>query len=353
MTTQNTAAWTTSTTAPHAQSLAAWLRGAQSVSLFTHTKPDGDAAGSTLALARALRAVGIEAVCWYAGALPLWLDQLAGDTPFKHVEVDGLPGETDLGVICDTGSWSQLAPVKEWIESRSDRLAIIDHHLQGDAEIADRRWISSESAAVCQPVAQVCAELLGLSSTAELPVEIASPLYFGIGTDTGWFRHSNVNADLLEDAARLLRAGVEHIKLYTLSEQRDRPSRLKLMAVALSSARFLAHDRAVLMGLTHRDINAAGASASETGGIVDQAMSIESVLIGALLTEVHDASHAEGPLTKMSLRSKEFGDDSIDVNQLAQRFGGGGHARAAGARHAGTLGETTDLLAEAIEELLA
>lgn len=350
MTTQNTAAWTTSTSP---EALAEWLRGAQSVSLFTHTKPDGDAAGSTLGLARTLRAIGIDAVCWYAGALPLWLDQLAGDTPRKHVDVDGLPGKTDVGVICDTGSWSQLAPVKDWIDSRSDTLAIIDHHLQGDAEIADRRWISSESAAVCQPVGVLCAHLLGLSSTAELPIEIASPLYFGIGTDTGWFRHSNVNADVLEDAARLQRAGVDHTKLYTISEQRDRPSRLKLMAAALSSARFIASDRAVLMGLTHRDINAAGASASETGGIVDQAMSIESVRVGALLTEVHDSAHADGPLTKMSLRSKELGDDSIDVNQLAQRFGGGGHARAAGARHAGTLGETTDLLAEAIEELLA
>jgi len=350
MTAQKTAAWTTSTSP---QALAQWLRGAQSVSLFTHTKPDGDAAGSTLGLARTLGAIGIDAVCWYAGSLPLWLDQLAGDTPRKHVDVDGLPGETDVGVICDTGSWSQLAPVKDWIQSRSDKLAIIDHHLQGNAEIADRRWISSESAAVCQPVALLCAQLLGLTSTAELPVEIASPLYFGIGTDTGWFRHSSVNADVLEDAARLQRAGVDHTELYTMSEQRDRPSRLKLMAVALSSAKFIANDRAVLMGLTHRDINVAGASASETGVIVDQAMSIESIRVGAVLTEVHDRAHADGPLTKMSLRSKELGEDSIDVNQLAQRFGGGGHARAAGARHAGTLRETTDLLAKAIEELLA
>ena len=349
MTELDKAQWTT-TASP--QELAGWMRSAETVTLLTHSKPDGDAAGSTLALARTLRSLGIEATCWYAGSLPLWLAALAGDTPFKHIDTDGLPGETDIGVICDTGSWSQLAPAKDWIVGRADRLAIIDHHLHGDAEIAERRWLSTESAAVCQPVAALCTHLLGLASKAELPVEIASPAYFGLGTDTGWFRHSNVSAKVLEDAASLLRAGVEHIKLYTLSEQRDRPSRLKLMASALTSAEFIASDQAVIMALTLAELHASGGTASETGGIVDQAMSIESMRVGALLTEVHDSAHAQGPMTKMSLRSKERGEASIDVNQLAQKFGGGGHARAAGARHAGNITETAELLKQALTELL-
>ncbi|MCB1282116.1 MAG: DHH family phosphoesterase, partial [Salinibacterium sp.] len=325
MSAQDTATWTTTT---NAEKLAEWLKGASSITLLTHTKPDGDAAGSTLGLARALRIAGVDATCWYAGALPLWLEGLACDTPFKHVDEDGLPGESDLGVICDTGSWSQLEPVRGWLQGRADKLAIVDHHLHGDGEITERRWISTESAAVCQPVASLCAHILGKSAISELPVEVASPLYFGIGTDTGWFRHSNVNAQVLDDAADLLRAGVEHVKLYSLSEQRDRPSRLKLMAIALSSARFIAADRAVIMGIGLADLNSTKALASETGGIVDQAMSIESIRVGALLTEVRDSNHSDGPVTKMSLRSKELGEASIDVNMLAQRFGGGGHADA-------------------------
>ncbi len=349
MTQVDDAAWTT-TASP--DELAGWLKQAASATLLTHARPDGDAAGSTLALCRALRTLGIDATCWYAGALPLWLKRLAGDTPYKHIDVDGLPPETDIGVICDTGSWSQLDPARAWIEGKADRLAIIDHHLHGNAEIADRRWLTTDAAAACQPVARLCARLLDVDSISQLPADIASACYFGIGTDTGWFRHSNVSAEVLEDAASLLRAGAKHTLLYTASEQRDRPSRLKLVAAALGSAHFISDDRAVFMSLSLEDLHAAGATNAETGGIIDQAMGIESVRVGALLTQVHDDAHADGPLTKVSFRSKELGEESIDVNVLAQQFGGGGHARAAGARCAMTLSDTREALTAALEKVL-
>lgn len=333
--------------------LAQWLGTMGSVVLLTHTKPDGDAAGSTLGLARALIARGIDATCWYAGPLPLWFEHLAEQTPWKLIERDGTPPPSDAIVICDTGSWTQLEPVRAWLADKANQTAIIDHHLKGDPHIAARLWIEPTAAAVCQPVALLCAAILNCNGSAKLPVDVATPLYLGIGTDTGWFRHSNVNAGVLEDAAQLLSAGVDHSALYTLSEQRDRPSRLRLVARALSSAQFVADDRAVIMSLTMGDMSQSGAGASETGGIVDQAMSIDTIRVGALLTEVHDENHAQGPMTKLSLRSKELGALSVDVNMLAQRFGGGGHARAAGARHAGNLQQTTEELTKVFIELLS
>lgn len=346
----NQRAWATNT---DVHRLADWLRAQDSVVLLTHSKPDGDAAGSTLGLARALLMIGVKATCCYAGAPPLWLAELAGDTPYTLVERDGMPEETDAIVICDTGSWSQLEPMRAWLQEHASKTAIIDHHLHGEGSIADRLWIETTAAAVCQPVAHLCALLLGCVNPSGLPQPIASPLYFGIGTDTGWFRHSNVTPLVLRDAAHLLEAGAEHSKMYRLSEQRDRPSRLKIMAKAFSSAKFLANDQAVLMSLSLADLNEAGASASETGGIIDQAMSIDSIRVGILVTEVHNPSHSGGPLCKLSMRSKELGEASIDVNELAQRLGGGGHARAAGAKHAATLDETSTKITGILQEMLS
>ena len=122
--------------------LAADLRRAKSVVVTTHAKPDGDAAGSTLALARSLKHAGIGAEIWYAGPLPRWLPDFCGPTPARTfapgqpmLPPDGRamsPVDPDLCVIVDTGAWTQLAEMRPWLEPRPDRNIILDHHLHGE-----------------------------------------------------------------------------------------------------------------------------------------------------------------------------------------------------------------------------
>ncbi len=346
--------WTTTTTP---QAIAKWIDETDTIALLTHAKPDGDALGSTLALARAINlkkstsgAVSA-AECWYCGHMPAWASKLIGNTKIRHAESGEMsPGVFDpQGVlITDTGAWSQLEPYRAFLEPRLDRTVIVDHHLQGNGEIATKRLICTDAAAVVQPAADICVALLGLGSPSELPAEIALPLYVGLATDTGWFKHSNVTPEVMRLAGDLLEAGVDHAALFAMLYQRDRASRLKLMARALASLEVIHEKNLAVMMLTDQDFKDAGAAPGDSGGFVDLPQSVASIRVVAMLTEHHDT---EGVFTKVSMRSKPSaweGKDPIDVNEVCSTLGGGGHARASGARVREDLATTKAKIIEAL-----
>jgi len=328
----DTAAWTTNTTLAE---VARALKGRR-VIVLTHVRPDGDAIGSTLGLTRALNlAKPGSAEAWYFGPQPLWFKELAADTPHRVLEHSTVPppggeSEPDVIAILDTGSWTQLEPGAAWLKPRTERAIIVDHHVQGDGAVATRRFIDTTAAAAAQPVAELCRLILGKSRTGELPREIAQPLYLGMGTDTGWFKHSNVSPRVLRDAADLLEAGVDHSELFRIVEQQDRPARLVLLGRALATLRFDADASIASMTLTRKDFDECNAAPGDSSGFADYAQSIASVRVVAMLTEAERDAQGR-PVTKVSLRSKNT-PDSPDVNAVAKVFGGGGHVRAAGAR---------------------
>ena len=338
-----------------AGSIALWLADRARVLILTHAKPDGDALGSTIGLARALEhkrksegVPGHAAVCWYAGVMPSWADELAGATRFKHVDRDGMPDPAgfDALVITDTGSWGQLEPFGEVVRAMHDRAAVIDHHRQGDGETAPRRWIDMDSAAVCRPVAELAVRLLGVSGPSALPAEVAEPLLLGMATDSGWFRHSNVSPRTLRTAADLIEAGARYPKLYTMHEQQDRVSRAKLLGRALSGLTMHFDNTVAILGLTEADFREVGAGPGETGGFTDPLLAIRGVEVAVVMTEVDPKGEDPGRV-KLSFRSKA-GDPPVDVNKVAQVFGGGGHIQAAGARPDGTLDTVRAAVLEAI-----
>jgi len=339
-------AWETNTTL---EEIAAWLKGLSSVVVMTHAKPDGDAAGSVLAITRALARAGVETNPAFVGPVPGWVSTLAGDTPWTLLETEAdLPklGDPDGVLITDTGSWSQLEKVRGWLESRKDRVAVVDHHRQGSGKVGSRLYVDVDAAAVCESIASLARHLLGLASAKELPRDIAEPLYVGIAADTGWFRHSNVTARVMRVAADLLEAGVDHPSLYELSEQQERWQRLGLMARALASLELLDEGRVAIMTVRRRDFEEIGAAPTDSGGFSDIPLMIATVRVAAVLTEAEPT--AEHPaITKISLRSKA-GADPVDVNQVAMRLGGGGHARAAGVRLFEPVERARDLLIEAL-----
>jgi phosphoesterase RecJ-like protein len=322
--------------------------------VVTHLKPDGDAAGSALGLARAIALLpGNKGVSvWHAGPLPAWLPDLYGATPFELVDrarwepgggVD--PVGVAMTVIVDTGSWSQLEHVQKWIDERSSTCLIIDHHRQGEGRLALRRHVDASAAAACQLVAHVAAALLHVP-VRQLPATVAEPLYLGLATDTGWFRHSNVTGDVMRIAADLIQAGAKPSALYQLVEQQDRLQRLKLLARAMDSLEVVHDGKIAVMTLNKQDFASTGATLNDSGGFVDFPALIASVRVIALLTETDDFTTRQS-LTKISMRSKS-GKDAVDVNAVAGKFGGGGHFAAAGGRTTLGLLEAKQAVIEAI-----
>ncbi len=308
------------------------LARAQRVVILTHSKPDGDAVGSSLALARALTLSGKRATPVFLAPWSNRMDSIVGATPVLHEQqgtwrAESL-GDPDCVVVVDTGSWTQVADARAWLEPRREITVVIDHHAHGDPAIAALRLVDTSAAAAAQLVAPVCLGLLGATHCSQLPVEIAEPLYLGIATDTGWFRHSNVTPATLRMAADLLDAGVDQNRLYRRIEQSDSPKRLWLIQRALSSLELLSRDRVAVMRISMADISACDASQDELGGLADLPQTVGSVRVVAVLTELEPA------VTKVSMRSKavEPPELAVDVNLIAQAIGGGGHLHAAGAK---------------------
>lgn len=324
------------TTATDAE-VASLLRGARSAVILTHAKPDGDAVGSVIALARLMQHLGAKATVWLVGPFPPWLDRIAGSVPVLRFSPHEPPPaeEFDRIVVADTGSWVQLEQLAPWVRQRTSRTVVIDHHLSGDEDVATVRCIDSKAAATAEVVGRIARLALGLDGRP-LPADLAEPLYLGLGTDTGWFKFSNVTPATLRLAADLLESGVDAPGLYELIEQQDAPGRLALLARALASHELVpipperGGGHACVMTLRHADYKACGAEGEDTGGFSQHALAVASVRVSVILSEQSPAG-ADKPLTKASLRSKP-GPDAIDVAAACQTLGGGGHARAAGAK---------------------
>jgi phosphoesterase RecJ-like protein len=322
--------------------VAAWLRDKRRIVVLTHVKPDGDAAGATLAVTRALNladaskgALGPRAVAWYWGPLPDWMPELIGPTPHRLLSEQERPEhdhreDPDAVLILDTGSWSQLHEVREWLMKRHDLAAVIDHHRQGSPDVSRLRVVVPEAAAACEPAAELCRLILGVSSVKRVPREVAEPLYLGLATDTGWFRHSNVSPSAMRMAADLLEAGVDHASLYEGVEQRDRASRLRLLGRALQSLEYHDGETIAVMTLMLRDFEEARAAATDSAGFSEIPLSVQSVKVSVMITEAF-RTEGSGNITKVSFRAKS-GPGGVDVGSIAARLGGGGHVPAAGAK---------------------
>lgn len=326
--------------------LAEWIKDAGRLLLITHVRPDGDAVGSTLAIARAARLAGVQVSLAYAGELPPWMKDMMGDAEWVHLDAGDPPPAFDKCLVCDTGAWGQLEPYKPWIAGKAGVLAIMDHHRSGTPDLADVRLIESDAAAACEIAAEVAALVLGIRSPADLPVDIAEPLMLGLGTDTGWFRHPSVTPHVLRLAADLVQAGADHASLVKMTMLSDPPQRLRLMAKAMSHLSLYEDQGVAVVKVTADDLAASGASMGMTSGFADPALSVKSVKVAIVLVEL-PPDGAGKTLVKISLRSKVGGPD---VAKIAGAFGGGGHIRAAGARSDMSLVATEAKLLELIAQ---
>jgi len=320
--------------------LATRLRAAESAVLMAHRKPDGDAIGSLAAAWHLLAPIIPQREVWIVGPADQALLDLVPEVPIIHV--DGGPPtalDPDVVLVLDTGAWSQLEPFEPWLRGRHDRVLGIDHHARGD-DVAAHRVVQASAASTTRMLLDLADEL-----GTPLSRELAEPLFLGLATDTGWFRHSNADADAFRAAARLLEAGVRKDRLYQLVEETHRPTRLTIAARALSSLRFVRRGEVAIQCLAPADFEQTGSGPEDTVGLVNMPMIVGDVRVSIMATE------REPGVTKLSFRGKPGQGPWVDadVNEVAGLYGGGGHRFAAGARVDGTLDETLVRLAADLE----
>lgn len=310
------------------------LRSEDGFLITSHVDADADSVGSTLALRRMLRSLGKSCVAVVPTPLPPLLDFLPDVT---HLLV---PGQVSDGswrhlIVLDCGV-ERTGGVAAWAP-QAHRIVNIDHHAT-NAGTGSHNWVDPSYAATAQMVAA-----LGTALGAAMDKETAELLYAGLVGDTGWFRFSNTTPQVLRLAADLLGQGVDVERINRNLNERHSLAYVRLLGHVLQNVRTSSDGRVVYARVTRAMRDAAGAAPTEGDGFVQYLKMIRDVDVVVLFDE------ADGETVRVQFRSSP----RVDVAAIAQALGGGGHARAAGAKLAGTVDEVEEKVLQTVAARLA
>ena len=306
------------------------LRSGQRFVISSHTRPDGDSIGSSVALALALRAMGKTAEVVHADPPPGPLTQFPGVSAIRlAASVDEV---FDAAIILECGDLARTGV------AGLDRSFVIniDHH-PDNSGYGNLRWFDP-TAAACGEMIFVLVKALG----APLTPEVATHIYMAILTDTGSFHYSSISPTTFEICKEALLAGVNPVLVARNVYDSNNMGRLKLFGAVLSTMQIDASARVAIVHVDHEMARSAGGTYEDTEGLVNLPLTVKEIEAVVFFKQL------EGGQYRVSMRSK--GD--IDVGAIAKQFGGGGHKNAAGCTVAGAIDTLQPMLVEKIERAI-
>ena len=301
------------------------LKAVNKILITSHVQPDGDAIGSTLATMQILRTIGKSAQIFIDDTVRKNLQALPHFDEIRR-PAEGEKFDVDLLLILDT-SPDRIGNVRNLTDAP---ILNVDHHVTNKGEGVDL-YDEPEAAATCEIVFKLAREL-------DVPItpDIATCLYTGIATDTGFFQFSNTRAETLAIASELITCGVSP---NFISEQLEKKSleEVRGLADALNSLKMFCDGKVAGMTLDYATVQ----KFDSTEGFIDEIRVIDTVDVAFLITE-------KAPnVCRVSMRSK-----GVNVAKIADKLGGGGHVRAAGCTLKMTLADAEKILVEAISAAL-
>lgn len=336
------------------------LAAAHHIVITCHRGPDGDAIGSTTALASWLhrRYPDAEIHIIAPNIFPDFLKWIPGAEDilvYEGHEADVCPivEAADLIIMCDHGELKRMASLGDVIrpllpigsgEKGKVRCIMIDHHLDPEPDIADLVISHPELSSTCEVLMRVILELD--SPPALLTQSEATSLYTGMMTDTGAFTYASNRPEIFELISILLSYGIDKDKIYRNIFFTYSSNRMKLMGYMLYMKLDVwkkAHT--AIMTFTNAERRRFGVLNGDTEGLVNMPLQILGVKLSIFLRE--DTEH---PCIRVSLRSV----DDFPCNEMAAEFfGGGGHKNAAGGEVWGTMDEAVALVKKAVQKYMS
>ncbi len=281
----------------------------------SHQRPDGDAIGSAMAAALALRSLGKQADVVFDAMPPQFLQPFPGVGSIRVTKL--VDGSYDAALIMECSSLDRTG-----VEGL-DRFPVcnIDHH-PGNTRYGVLNWID-ESAASCTEIVFTLIEQLG----APLSAEVATHVYLGVLTDTGSFHFSHITPRTFDIARRCVEAGADPQWIARTHYDSSTLGRVRIFGAVLNGMQLDPSRRIALLTMTQAMAAANGASYDDTEGLINFPLSVKEIAAVAFFKEM-----AAGTW-RVSLRSK----GAVDVRAVASVHGGGGHLNAAGCSVAGDL----------------
>ena len=291
----------------------------------SHSRPDGDAVGSMLAMGMLLRQLGKYADLVTADRIPAAYRNLPGADGIHTVL--GVYGHYDAVILleCDSLARTRLNGLEPYFQIN------IDHHTSG-REFAQLNWID-RNASSCGELVHRLVRAMG----GQLTAAMAACLYTTLLTDTGGFCYGSIQADTFALAQELTAAGADPVAIARDVYFNGPLSKMQLLGKALSNLQ--AKGGLAWLSVTDAEMQQIGATDEDCEGVVNYALSIAGIEAAAFLREL-----PEGRI-RLSLRGK----GRINVAAVADRLGGGGHENAAGCTLDGPLQAATDIILAALQ----
>lgn len=314
--------------------VAALLKNCKTAAVCCHVRPDGDAIGSGLALTTALENAGkkVFMLCEEEPPERLCLFPAMGKT-FQSLPVD--LKELDLFIVVDSADVTRIGAFQTQFTAFKGKTLNIDHHVS-NPRFAKCNYVLPDSTATCEIMPEIL-DAAGFGITKD----IADLLALGLLTDSGNFSHRDVSAKTFSVAAKLKERGADICNIGYEMFTRQTKARALLYTKVLSGMRFELEDKLAFITVTQKDFEQTGTDKSHTEGFVDFALSIDGVEVSVALMEVRNNQY------KASLRSRR-----VNVNAVAEKFGGGGHVLASGCMLMGEYEEVVERLTHAVYQQL-
>lgn len=303
---------------------------ANSIGIFAHEKPDGDAIGSSLAFYIAMKNLGKDAHV----IIPNFPNDYKFLPCYKEAEIKTNVDKYDLAVALDCGDINRLDDPDEIFLKAKNRINI-DHHLS-NGMFGDLNYVD--------PVSPACSQILtGIFKYFKYQIDkdMATCLITGIITDTGGFKYDGVTSETFEIASEFLSLGVNISKVYKESMGRISKEKFEVRKLAADRVIFLENGKIAYTYITKEDMDNVHVDQNDLDGIVENGRDIDGVEISIFLYETEKGF-------KASLRSNDY----VNVADICLLFNGGGHIKAAGCTLPYSLEESKERILTAAKRFL-
>ncbi len=305
------------------------------VLITSHQNPDGDALGSMLALGLGLEKIGKDVVFYSKDGVPEILEFLPHSDKIVN-SINGIESSFDIAFAVDCTSTSRAgAEFEEYAKSENCKnVVIVDHHETTGAD-ADLRLLDQAASSTGMIIYRVLKSL-----AVEMDESISENIYTTIVSDTGSFSYSNTNSETLRVAAELVDSGADPSKISQALYENEPLRKIELFKLVIPTLD-MTEDKKIASIFVDKDMfQKTGATREDTEGMVNIPRSIKGVKVAILFRQEGDSEW------KISLRSK----GSVNVAKIAEGFGGGGHAGAAGCSLEGNMADVKTKVISTIKE---
>lgn len=308
------------------------IHGAQNVLVTMHCRPDGDAAGSAIAMGHILKALNKKVTIYNVDPIP---DTFAFLKGAEEIVSEISDWDFDLCMVLDCGDPSLLGRKFPYEKLTFPRV-FIDHHSVPYQDCLVNLH-DSQASAVGEIIFHLARAL-----DVEITQDIAAALYTSIITDTGSYRYTSTSADALRVSSYLVATGINVWDICSNIYENNPVEKIRLLGFVLRTL-WLSEDGKIAFLYANRQmLRQCHCPGSMTDGFINYARSIRGVEVSVFLTEL------DKNLYRVSFRSR----GNIDVSEIASQFGGGGHKNAAACTQHGTIDEIRERVVAVLNSLI-